>query len=123
MQINFQSTGRSSSGGFPCQSEIVDSGVILRTLQTVQKSDHALVIAGDRGINGDLGDAASFKVMLMKAERADLQTGFAANFSEFGRNKRVAGAHGRKRILKFVTVSLRSRRIFLDIAGPLDVSL
>ena len=121
MQIYFDIRSRSQSRLLIRECQSVDHVMILGVLQPVQEANHALVIATDGGIQRNFRYSVRGKVLGMKRERSDLQTGLLAQVLKFSGNYGISRANWRQRILEKSAIRFRFWDGLLDIAGALHV--
>src|SRR5216684_5835687 len=91
------------------------------TLQTVQKSHHAAIVAYHLSVDGQFRQVAAFHGFGVERAAVQPEAGFGGKRAQLGADRRISGALREKRMLECIAILLNRRNAATDFLSALDI--
>src|SRR5258707_14347095 len=91
------------------------------TLQSVQKSHHAAIVAYHLSVDGQFRQVAAFHWFVVERAAAQPEAGFGGKRAQLGADRRISGALREKRMLECIAILFNRRDAAADFLRALDI--
>src|ERR1700674_4415069 len=94
---------------------------VLGTLQSVQKSHHAAIVAYHLSVDGQFRQVAAFHRLGCERAAVQAQASFSGKLAQFSADRRISGALREKGLLEGIAILLNRANVAANFQRALDV--